>query len=352
VYEREERELCVSDKILLKRQVKDYGIANGTPAQIEKIDRRQVTSHLLKSGESITWHVPPDQLSSIPQTDYGHATTSYSIQGASTGQTFAHLDTADPTARRLITQALFYVAASRPKYELEIYTNGTTRLRSLLTRRTEKGMALSPEQRLCYVPEEQKRALVKQRIEGKLPVWVRDDRTWCTRLGEKYSLALENGSRVTVPAANYQTQSRGQPTVLAIPIYIEKQKLLLEMHETATQISTGNWKADAVVREYLASRKITPELVEEFRLGVSRREGRQLVEAIRQYGPELMKESGLFVVTEAGQLRDRFRGRLMFPIQDPSGKIIAFAGRALSDEQERKYLNSLARNSTTSPPRF
>jgi ATP-dependent exoDNAse (exonuclease V) alpha subunit len=162
VYEREERELCVGDKILFKRQVKDYGIANGTAAMIEKIEGRHVTARLLKTGESISWHVPENQLSAIPHIDYGHATTSYSIQGASTGRTFAHLDTADPAARRLITQALFYVATSRPKYELEIYTNDTTRLRSLLTMKTEKGMALSPEQRHLYMPGEWKQQQSKE----------------------------------------------------------------------------------------------------------------------------------------------------------------------------------------------
>ena len=156
VYEREEWELCVGDKILFKRQVKEHSIANGTGAVIVGIDGRAVTAQIVNSEKRVTWTMPEHQLSSLPLWDYGHASTSYSFQGASTGQTLVHLDTTEKSAKRLITQALFYVGVSRPKYELEVYTNDTARLRSLLSMTSEKGMALSPEQRHQYVPEEWK----------------------------------------------------------------------------------------------------------------------------------------------------------------------------------------------------
>ena len=153
VYEREERELCLGDKLLFKRQVKEHGVANGTAAVIVGIQGREVTAQILNSEKQVTWRMPEHQLSSIPLWDYGHASTSYSFQGASAGQTFVHLDTAEKSAQRLITQALFYVGVSRPKYELEVYTNDTARLRNLLSMSSEKGMALSPEQRREYRPE-------------------------------------------------------------------------------------------------------------------------------------------------------------------------------------------------------
>ena len=43
---------------------------------------------------------------------------------------------------------------------------------------------------------------------------------------------------------------------------------------------------------------------------------------------------------EGGGFYDAFRGRLMFPIQNESGKVIAFGGRAMRDEDQPKYLNS------------
>jgi DNA primase len=55
-----------------------------------------------------------------------------------------------------------------------------------------------------------------------------------------------------------------------------------------------------------------------------------------------MEASGLFVRERSGALVDRFSGRLMFPIHNSAGEIIAFGARRLGDEPGRKYLNSPA----------
>ena len=60
----------------------------------------------------------------------------------------------------------------------------------------------------------------------------------------------------------------------------------------------------------------------------------------REFPVAQMEESGLVGKREDGSLYDRFRNRLMFPIHNESGKIIAFGGRALSPDDEPKYLNS------------
>jgi DNA primase len=59
-----------------------------------------------------------------------------------------------------------------------------------------------------------------------------------------------------------------------------------------------------------------------------------------EYNKEQLEASGLFGRREDGSLYDRFRGRLMFPIHNESGKVIAFGGRAMKPEDEPKYLNS------------
>ena len=58
------------------------------------------------------------------------------------------------------------------------------------------------------------------------------------------------------------------------------------------------------------------------------------------FKPEQMVDSGLIGRRETAALYDRFRNRLMFPIHDESGKVIAFGGRALDPEDKAKYLNS------------
>jgi DNA primase len=82
--------------------------------------------------------------------------------------------------------------------------------------------------------------------------------------------------------------------------------------------------------------------VAHFGLGYSDRSGRSLVRLFEQRGFPVsqMEDSGLVGKREDGTLYDRFRNRVMFPIHNEAGKIIAFGGRALSSEEKAKYLNS------------
>ncbi|MBW3588759.1 MAG: DNA primase [Actinobacteria bacterium] len=64
---------------------------------------------------------------------------------------------------------------------------------------------------------------------------------------------------------------------------------------------------------------------------------RKLLE--RKFSGKEIVEAGLALVTESGEHRDRFRGRVMFPIWDVSGQVVGFGARALGDEMP-KYLNS------------
>lgn len=119
---------------------------------------------------------------------------------------------------------------------------------------------------------------------------------------------------------------------------------LLAMHEQAAESFRANLQTQAgeAARSYIAKRGLAPETVEHFGLGYSDRSGRALVRLFEQSGFPVaqMEESGLVGKRQDGSLYDRFRNRLMFPIHNESGKIIAFGGRALSPDDEPKYLNS------------
>jgi DNA primase len=119
---------------------------------------------------------------------------------------------------------------------------------------------------------------------------------------------------------------------------------LLVMHEQAEENFQANLKSQAgeAARGYIAKRGLAPETVEHFGLGYSDRTGRALVRLFEQRGFPVaqMEESGLVGKRQDGSLYDRFRNRLMFPIHNESGKIIGFGGRALSPDDEPKYLNS------------
>jgi DNA primase len=116
------------------------------------------------------------------------------------------------------------------------------------------------------------------------------------------------------------------------------------MHEIAAQIYHANLKgaAGGPARDYLSRRGIATELVDTFQIGFSDSSGQTLVRRFAErYSTEQLLASGLVNRSEDGaRLYDNFRGRLMFPIHNESGKVIAFGGRAMRDEDQPKYLNS------------
>ena len=121
---------------------------------------------------------------------------------------------------------------------------------------------------------------------------------------------------------------------------------LYDMHEIAALAFVDHLRSNqgANVRAYLERRGLTIDSVESFGLGYSETSGQGLVRRFQEKGftPEQMETSGLVLRrAEGGGFFDRFRGRLMFPIHNESGKIIAFGGRAMSDEPgQPKYMNS------------
>lgn len=96
----------------------------------------------------------------------------------------------------------------------------------------------------------------------------------------------------------------------------------------------------AKAREYLARREISAEMIERFGLGMSPAGWQGLAEVLRKRG--FSAEAGVLAgLLSAGKGRtwDRFRDRLMFPIRDGGGRVIAFGGRTMGDD-DPKYLNS------------
>ncbi len=119
---------------------------------------------------------------------------------------------------------------------------------------------------------------------------------------------------------------------------------LMEMHETAAAAFQKNLagSSGAEARNYLAGRGVSPEQISEFGLGLSDASGQQVIRMLEpRFAPEQLEVSGLVMKRQDGSgFFDRFRGRLMFPIHNESGKIIGFGGRALRSGDEPKYLNS------------
>ncbi|PID66505.1 MAG: DNA primase [Gammaproteobacteria bacterium] len=91
-------------------------------------------------------------------------------------------------------------------------------------------------------------------------------------------------------------------------------------------------------RQYIAERQLDKETIAKFRLGYSLAGNTLQSHFGRHTTPEDLEKAGLLSRGDSG-FYDQFRGRLMFPIRDPRGRVIGFGARALGDAQP-KYLNS------------
>ncbi len=94
-------------------------------------------------------------------------------------------------------------------------------------------------------------------------------------------------------------------------------------------------------RDYFARRSVTERSVAAFQLGYAPDEWHRLENHLTSRGVSREEgiEAGLLSTSESGNVYDRFRGRVLFPIRDAQGRIIGFGGRVL-DDSEPKYLNT------------
>jgi len=145
---------------------------------------------------------------------------------------------------------------------------------------------------------------------------------------------LAERAGVTIPAP------RGGPG----PGEADSRLPLLEIQRIALQHFRENLAGaeGASARAYVAERGLAGELVERFELGYALPRWDALLRVLKKkgYPDKVLEAAGLSVPRQSGSgYYDRFRNRLMIPIWDVSGKVIAFGGRAL-EPKEVKYLNS------------
>ncbi|MBX9858933.1 MAG: DNA primase [Sphingomonas sp.] len=92
-------------------------------------------------------------------------------------------------------------------------------------------------------------------------------------------------------------------------------------------------------RALLDRRGIRPETAKAFGMGYAPDARGKLRTALKEFGDAMLVEAGLLIQVDGKEPYDRFRGRLMIPIRDPRGRVIAFGGRVIG-AGEPKYLNS------------
>jgi len=128
---------------------------------------------------------------------------------------------------------------------------------------------------------------------------------------------------------------------------------LLDLHEVAAGFYRDAFLAPtangAFVRDYwTGTRRFDLDTAEDFKIGLAEPDGGAIAEHLRRRGfsDNALRQSGLVYVRASGSISPRFRGRLMIPIRDHQGRVVAFTARQLEltpqddPTREAKYVNS------------
>ena len=137
------------------------------------------------------------------------------------------------------------------------------------------------------------------------------------------------------------SQSRPQQADGKQPFY--------EIHQEAAKfyhaiLMTTKMGEDA--RQYLYDRGLDDEVLRHFQIGLAPAEGNYLYQSVSgKFSEKIMAESGLFHISDMGTIYDAFQDRIMFPLSDDTGRVIAFSGRLWREPVEGakpqgKYKNS------------
>ncbi len=170
----------------------------------------------------------------------------------------------------------------------------------------------------------------------------------CKASGDIFTFLVENGG-VPFPEAVEQLAGEAgipMPVMTEDDVRREEQRAsLYDIMEMAQAFFVAELQTarGSKARGYLSDRDLTPDVQKEFGIGYAPddRSALRTLLATKGVGVEHMAEAGLVIAGEDIPVAyDRFRDRVMFPIRDGRGRVIAFGGRALRSDVPAKYLNS------------
>lgn len=125
-----------------------------------------------------------------------------------------------------------------------------------------------------------------------------------------------------------------------------KENLYVVSQFAADFFKTELWEGEegrAIGLSYFKERGFRDDIIKKFELGFSPESWDALIQKAKAagYNQKYLEETGLAILNDKGKLYDRFRGRVMFPIHNFTGRIIGFGGRTLkTDKNVPKYVNS------------
>lgn len=132
------------------------------------------------------------------------------------------------------------------------------------------------------------------------------------------------------------------------PTFVNPNQDLYDIHQEASKFYQAilmTTKMGEEARNYLHERGLTDEVIRHFQLGLAPAEGNYLYRNLSEkFSEKVITDSGLFTISDAGTVFDAFQDRIMFPLTDDTGHVIAFSGRlwkeAMDGSHQAKYKNS------------
>lgn len=167
----------------------------------------------------------------------------------------------------------------------------------------------------------------------------------CARGGDIFSFVQEIEGLTFPEALRRLAEKAGVTLSFEKKEEVAERVSLQEVMLVARDYYKRTLLAHKTAEEYLKKRGLTEETISSFNLGFAPEGWDNLTLHLQKegYNPHISVRAGLILPSEKnpGRFYDRFRNRIMFPLEDTSGRTIAFSGRTLSgDIKEAKYINS------------
>ena len=151
-------------------------------------------------------------------------------------------------------------------------------------------------------------------------------------------IAERSGIQLAIEKTDLSQPKRQNPYQSLYDIHTEAAKFYHAVLMTT--------KMGEEARSYLYQRGLTDEIIRHFQIGLAPSEGNYLYQSMAERFDEgTITDSGLFNLTENNMVYDAFQNRIMFPLSNDNGQVVAFSGRiwqetSLSDGHQAKYKNS------------
>ncbi|MDR5586632.1 MULTISPECIES: DNA primase [Clostridium] len=167
----------------------------------------------------------------------------------------------------------------------------------------------------------------------------------CGEAGNVLTFIMKQKNLTFVEAVKYLANKANIPINLhsnETPQFIKKREILYKINVETGRYYFTNLQKIHLAKDYFLNRGIKEATIKKFGLGYSKNSWRDLITYLRTkgYKDDFLIEAGLVSKNqEKGNIYDRFRNRVMFPVFDVKGRVIGFGGRVL-DDSKPKYLNS------------